>query len=146
MTIQNKYIKLLKILRKKYGNGVKDNFQLNDIGKSYFKKSWGGVYPYDLAKLNKKYFIVNTDSSKESGTHWIACFKKGKTIYVYDSFGRLTKNVLKNFYKTLIGKGYTVTESRRDAEQSGYQEDCGIRCIAWLIIVELYGIHEALKI
>ena len=31
--------------------------------------------------------IVNLDSSKNSGTHWVAYYKKGKQCIYFDSFG-----------------------------------------------------------
>ena len=42
--------------------------------------------------------IVNTDSDKKGGTHWLACCKINKYTYVYDSFDRKVKS-LSHYWK-----------------------------------------------
>lgn len=148
MNPQDKYNKILKLLRKQYGTSALYSDELNNIGLHYFGKNWGGVYPHDTAPIKrvKKYFIVNTDDSNGDGEHWVACLKVKNNIYIYDSFGRQTKNVLKQFHKRLNHGKYNLIDSHRDAEQSDYQEDCGVRCISWLLIAKHDGIKKALTI
>jgi hypothetical protein len=74
----------------------------------------------------------------------VACIKVKKTLYVYDSFGRQTKYILKKLLK--LNKGTRIIESRRDPEQQGNQQDCGLRCITWLLIAKKHGIKKALTI
>jgi len=146
-----KYKDILSLLRKEYGNKAQDGQTLNDLGLTFFdRRTWGGVHPYDTVPIekykNKTYLIVNTDDSNGPGIHWMSIIKNKSNIYVYDSFGRRTSNVLKKFNRRVLKGGYRIVESKRDAEQSDYQEDCGLRCIAWLLVARKYGIRKALTI
>lgn len=150
MNPQKTYISILKILRKRYGNKATTDTQLTRIGKKYFNNVYIGTYPWDTYPLSNLpeygFAIINTDDSKKGGTHWVAIHNYKNKMYVYDSFGRITKNILKKFNKRITGKGLKIIDSRRDPEQQGYQEDCGLRCIAWLLIIKSMGIKKALEI
>lgn len=143
--IQQLYIQLLELLRRNYNNKVKTDVELTKICKSIFGKKYIGTFAYNQFSTKNGYSIINTDDSNGHGIHWIAIYKKGKNIYIYDSFGRKTKNVLNNFHQKW-NKKYKLIDSKNDAEQSDYQEDCGIRCISWLLCVDKINITEALKI
>ena len=55
-----------------------------------------GAFSYDqLPKSRKKMFslIINTDSSRESGSHWIALVYKNNIYYFIDSYGRNFTNI-----------------------------------------------------
>ena len=124
---------VLKSMIDKLGNEATTTTQLDEMGKKVFKKSeWGGVYPSDkLPRLGKnKYYIMNTDSSSQNGTHWIAIFG-GK--YFYDSFGRSAKDLS----KVLVKKKLIPTN--KNVEQSMRSENCGARAIAYLILYKIYG-------
>ena len=147
---QEIYKKILKILRQRYGNKVKTNTQLDKIGDEYFGGVYNGTYSWDKYPIDKlpeySFAIINTDKSDQGGEHWVAIHKYKNKIYVYDSFGRHTKNLLKNFNKMVKGAGCDVIDAEYDAEQNDNQEDCGIRCIAFLLIVKAMGIKSALTI
>ena len=75
---QTTYKKVLKILRYRYGNGVKTDDELTQIGIHHFGAVYIGTFAYDeYAKMLKKlpeygFAIVNTDDSKGYGVHWVA--------------------------------------------------------------------------
>ena len=145
--MQDKYLFILNKLRKSYGNKELNSDQLKVIGTRIFgKQLFNGVFPWDLYNEKNGFSIINTDNSNGNGIHWVAIYQNNNKIYVYDSFGRYTTNILKEFHKKMTNKGYQVIDSKRDAEQSDYQADCGLRCIAWLYIVKKYGINKALLI
>jgi hypothetical protein len=126
--------------------------ELNRLGKQLFgNKKYIGTFPVDKAPLNKSgYMIVNTDPSGESGEHWIAIIVDSKHIYVYDSYGRDTKNILPLLVQKAKKKKLKIVESRRDAEQDDSKvydrHTCGQRSLAWLLVVSELGIKNALKI
>ena len=52
--------------------------------------------------LKKPYSIINTDDTV--GDHWVGAYVKGKTVYIYDSFARNMKIIMKNFYNLMKSK------------------------------------------
>lgn len=88
------------------------------------------------------YSIMNTDTSGGPGIHWMALIRRGQNVYVYDSFGRLSKSVLPHFTKKMQRQGVKVhTADPTDQDQYGYESvDCGHRCISALAIAKKYGV------
>jgi hypothetical protein len=152
MTPQTTYKKVLKILRYRYGNGVKTDDELTQIGVHHFGPVYIGTFAYDeYANMLKKlpaygFAIVNTDTSNGPGVHWVAIHNHNNKYYIYDSFGRHTKNILNGLYKHIKRCNGTIIDSKYDAEQADYQKDCGIRCISWLLIIKCLGVKQASKI
>ena len=63
--------------------------QIDKVGKELFGTYWGGCYPQDTCPLKQnQYYIVNTDTHLQKGTHWCAVVCKASTCYCYDSFAR----------------------------------------------------------
>jgi len=142
--LKNKQIEILKELRSIYGIKALDNFQLTDIGKKLIGRKFCGVYAYDqypTHKQNCTYAIINTDNSRQSGTHWIGVYKRDKTLYIFDSFGRFSRNVLKKFVKTHVDEGYRIVDINRTSDQGNDQQDCGLRCITTLMLIKKYGVN-----
>ena len=102
---------------------------------------------YDLFTPHPKkhYSILNTDDSSSNGTHWLACFQRGKTLYMYDSFGRSDK-LMKPFVDKFERLGYKVIFVNKKGDQSGYQLNCGLRCLLWNCFVNKYGIAKCRNI
>jgi hypothetical protein len=46
--------------------------------------------------------IINLDVSRGEGTHWCCCFKRGRVIYYFDSFGLQPPNEILQYLKTGI--------------------------------------------
>ena len=145
---QKLYINILKLLRNKFGNKVLWTDDIDRIMKLFFKNKALPTVPYDHYKPNGgiSYCVINTDSSKENGEHWVAIYGNKNKLYIYDSFGRKTNYILKNFYNNMKKQGYEIIESKRDPEQADKQQDCGLRCISFLLVVKYSGIDNALLI
>ena len=77
--------------------------------------------------------IVNTDKADESGEHWLALahdLKRG--VIAYDSFGRQVAP--------------WALASDPDPEQRLLEQNCGQRCLAWLICWKKLGAVAALAV
>ena len=75
--------------------------------------------------------IVNLDSSRGSGTHWV-CYRKtrdGKVQY-FDSYGNLKPST--ELIEYLRKGGCRRIEYNRSAYQSGDSEICGQLCLLFL--------------
>lgn len=133
------------------GNTTTWGLTLDRVCRVLFDKKFYGVYPSDkIPKLNRKkpYAIVNLDTSKQNGSHWVALAKVGNAYIVYDSFGRSHTKILPNFKPKRLTSliDFNVIDTEDDAEQHPIQLDCGQRCIAWLLTLHYYGVQNALKI
>ncbi len=120
---------------------------LHAFGKKAFGTKFHGVYMRDqLPRLGKRraYAILNLDKSTNprNGSHWIAlAFLKSKQLLVYDSFGSfhdVPKEILDQYPKSI--------STDPDAEQRSEETNCGQRCLAWLLHLELYGVNDAIRI
>lgn len=139
------YNKILKEIVKPLGNTTYLS-DLLGIGKKLLGVKFKGVYPSDkIPKLNdlSPYAILNLDTSKEKGSHWVAIAKHGDITYLYDSFGRKNTQIIPNLRFSGNGRIY---DTDKDAEQKVYEMDCGARCIAWLLYFDKYGPKCALLI
>jgi hypothetical protein len=129
------------------GNHALNTSELNNMGKHLFKARYLGAVPQDRVNFSKSgYLIVNTDTAKGKGIHWVAVVITPKTVYVYDSFGRNTTKLLRHFTAKARTKKLRIVDSKRDAEQKDNTAICGHMCLAWLSVVKLRGIRQALKI
>lgn len=148
--IKHLYKQLTINNKKTYGGGITSNMELNTLGKQYLNKDFIGVFavnsPINLDTKKKVYFIINNDTMGRPGEHWISVVKSGKNIYIHDTFGRPSKRLLKMFYDRMINEGYTIKDCEYDKEQKPYQEDCGVRSVASLMIAKKYGVKAFLKL
>jgi hypothetical protein len=114
------------------------NTDLNQIGKNLFKSKWKGVYSFDQIPKNlsdKQMLIFNLDKSNEPGSHWCSLYQNKDKAIVYDSFGR-----------RVLGSGKSIIYTERDKEQKLIENNCGQRCLAWLILIQILGPQAALLI
>lgn len=87
--------------------------------------------PLDGPKKNEA-AIVNLDSVRGKGTHWVAFKKKGVKVIYYDSFGDLRPplELIKYFYKGRNAcKNIYYTYNR---QQNFDTFVCGHLCLAFL--------------
>ena len=112
------------------GSSTTDNITLNKIGKYLLGNLFIGVFPSDEMPVLKEneMCIINTDNKK--GVHWVACYKYRNMIYCYDSFDRNVKT-LSQFWS----KNKNWVNANKDRDQSYTEENCGSRCVAWLISI-----------
>jgi hypothetical protein len=141
------YNKILKqIIEPLSGDGTTYLTELNGIGKKLFGVKFKGVFPSDkIPKLNdlSPYAILNLDTSKQPGSHWIAIAKypdKNKTL-LYDSFARKGSKIIKSL--SYSGNGRIINSDLKDREQDVMETNCGARCLSYLVVVEKYGFDAA---
>lgn len=130
------------------GNSTTYLGTLEKVGKKLFGIKFKGVFPSDkIPKLNdlSPYCILNLDSSYEGGSHWIALVKlpNEKGALFYDSFGRDYKKIIPEVM--LSGNG-RIKNTEDDAEQEIEQEDCGQRCLAFIMLYDKKGEKMARQI
>ncbi len=138
--------------------GKKTTFgkDLTRVGIKLFGNNFTGAFPSDMIpklgvnpdgsivnnnNINKRshlYAIANLDDSTMPGSHWIALGYDvdDKKIWVYDSFGRSTKEIIPSLVQRYGDKLRMVDD---DAEQKVSEDDCGARCMAWLYVFDRYG-------
>ena len=117
--------------------------QLNGIGNKLLGVKFAGVYPSDkIPILNdlKKYAILNLDTSKEPGSHWVAIAKNEDDTYIYDSFGRCHTKIIKGLVYSGNGR---IINCDLDAEQHIKETNCGARSLAWLCLFDIWGVNVA---
>ena len=114
------------------GNKVTYSNDLHRVGKQLLGKDFIGVYPSDQIPMlkNKQCCILNLDKSDQSGSHWIAVYRVGKTNLTYDSFGRKSSKIIPSL-KNVVDADY-------DSEQMIEEEDCGSRSIAFLLVCKYW--------
>ena len=75
--------------------------------------------------------IVNFNTSKEPGSHWVAYYKDGDERIYFDSFGQVIPTEIKKYLKTKeeFEKGAPVIQRNTDIVQKPNTEVCGHLCI-----------------
>ena len=131
------YNKVLVKIEKVIGNGSTSDVQLMDLCLKLFGQRFKGIYSIDdtFELKQSEMAIFNLDKRNQPGSHWVAVVKDRKHYIVYDSFGRDIKLKQKNIINT-----------EDDAEQDINEQNCGQRCVAWLVVVAVKGIKVALTI
>ena len=133
--ILKEYENNLELLEDILGNESTTDIELLKIGTLLFIDRFVGVFPSDKMKRlkNNQMCIINTDDSKHSGTHWLACYRYKNKTWVYDSFDRDVKGFSK-FFKMK----YNWISANTHREQSYNENNCGVRSLAWLIAFDKY--------
>ena len=72
--------------------------------------------------------IINTDSSRKQGTHWVAIKRIGIKTYFFDSYNRPHKS-LSTYFKN---KRWVDIQHSHNFESS-FGRDCGQLCLAFLL-------------
>lgn len=99
-----------------------------------------GIYARDTLPgsfSNNHCCIFNNHDSNTAGEHWLSLIKSNNKIYIYDSFGRPNDHFkLPREYK----------QSEKSPEQLITENNCGYRCIAYIIVFDRFGRDTALYI
>ena len=110
------------------------NFDILKIAKyleiPYFK----GVFTRDQLpeKLeNKESEIVNFNTSKEPGSHWVAYFRDGNQKIYFDSFGQVIPTEIQKYLKTKeeYQNNLPVIQRNTDIVQEPNTVICGHLCL-----------------
>jgi hypothetical protein len=131
---------------KKLGRKALYNTTIDKVGVELFGTKWIGCFPQDKVVLKNGYQILNVDKSTQNGSHWIGLYKTNNNIYIYDSFGRPTPQLLKLLTKKIKGYHLKYKDSDLDAEQRGDSEVCGQLSLSWLMCVRDLGVRKAMLI
>lgn len=122
-----------------------DDDQLNEIGRREFGAHWGGVHPQDRVKLKPyRFYIANTDTHEKPGLHWMGVYTGKNHAYLYDSYGRDPKRLVRHLIKNINQHGYGLGNTDHRPDQIGYTSGvCGEDSLAWLLTVRDLGIRAA---
>ena len=70
---------------------------------------------------NRESGIVNFNTSKEPGSHWVAYFRDGSKKIYFDSFGQVIPTEIQKYLKTKDKyNGYIVKVQEKPKDDSGY--------------------------
>lgn len=88
-----------------------------------------------LKPIDGAYIINLQDSDQGNGTHWVACFIRGKHAMYYDSFGKIMPNDVILFLKKKCNRiVYSI-----DQIQNLASDACGYYCLAALHFFTKYS-------
>lgn len=138
----------LKEVEKVVGSDITYSNTLTRAGRHYFGENYQGTFPIDKQpRLTKTqpYSIVNLDRSGEKGEHWVglAFIPKRNVVMVYDSFGRCSTKIFEDLERQL---GQKIEDVDRDREQKKIENNCGARCLSWLLVFHTFGEKVAKQI
>ena len=110
------------------------NFDIQKIAKHLEIPNFKGVFTRDqLPKKigNKETGIVNFNTSKEPGSHWVAYFRDGSKKIYFDSFGQVIPTEIQKYLKTNdeYRKNLPVIERNTDVVQEPNTVICGHLCL-----------------
>ncbi len=141
---EEEYRKYLKTVNDLVGNTTTYLSQLDKTSRSLFGVKFRGVFPSDkIPRLNdlKPYCILNLDKSDEPGSHWVALAKlPTDECLFYDSFGRGYKQIIPIIDHSGNGR---IKNTDEDPEQGLQENNCGARCIAFLMVFDRLGSEYA---
>jgi len=149
MDIRKEFNKEVLKIRKQVGNGITFGDTLDKLARKKFPKLYFGIFSQNTIphKLPTKcYFIVNVDFRSQSGSHWLGCYKSGKNLWVFDTFGRLSKKLVPFLHKQFTKQNIRVIDTDRKKDQKPSDEDCGARVISFFSMIKKYGIRKTVKI
>ena len=83
-----------------------------------------GTFSQDTIRLDKPgYVVMNVDTVKQDGSHWVGLYITTKTVYIYDSYGRHSEKLLPLLEKQIDKKKLSSIDSCHLAEQFGYKSE-----------------------
>ena len=116
-----------------------NTFQLTQVltKDPFTKGSFAGVYAFDqlssieISKYPKS-FVVNTDPTEHSGTHWIAIyFNKQMKGEFFDSYRKHPIHYNKHFWN-FMNRNNVEREHNKIQLQSNFSTVCGQYCVYFL--------------
>jgi len=123
-----------------------DSNELTALCKATIKKEFDGVRAWDEYNPNKDkpYAIVNTDNT--TGDHWVGAYFDGKTVFVYDSFARTMRNLMKDFIDRIKSMRLKIVFCIKGKDQAEKQINCGLRSFVWIYLTSQFGIRQTKNI
>ena len=110
------------------------NFDILKIAKHLEIPNFKGVFTRDQLpeKIgNRESGIVNFNTSKEPGSHWVAYFREGSKKIYFDSFGQVIPTEIQKYLKTKdeYRNNLPVIERNTDVVQEPNTVICGHLCL-----------------
>jgi hypothetical protein len=110
------------------------NFDILKIAKHLEIPNFKGVFTRDQLpeKIgNRESGIVNFNTSKEPGSHWVAYFRDGSKKIYFDSFGQVIPTEIQKYLKTKdeYRNNLPVIERNTDVVQEPNTVICGHLCL-----------------
>ena len=119
-----------------YGIQIPDkaltNFELLDYAKKLKIPNFRGVFMRDTLPHNPRENesgIVNFNTSKQSGSHWVCYYKKGNERICFDSFGQTSLFELQTYLKKPSERNQQVIQRNTDVVQDPGTKICGHLCL-----------------
>lgn len=100
------------------------------------RKSFKGCLPRDMLKIPATFpasYIVNMDTSREEGSHWVAMFIPNRNEVFY--FDSLKKDVPLGIDKFL--KSFPKFKTNKFSYQSPFTQSCGLHAIVFIYHMSL---------
>jgi hypothetical protein len=128
--------------------GTTSSDELTKMGHHLFGHKYKGTYAQDTVPHMHEdcYFIINTDTKREKGTHWLGVVKVKNTYTIFDSFGRHSNRLVPIFIRGVQAQHSHVEDNDYDVVEAINADDCGQRSLSYLMIVDKYGIEKARQI
>ena len=125
--VKDLYNNTLHHIENMMGNMTTDTDELNYFGHLLLGDDFQGTFAKDENFNTHDYCIVNTDTSDGVGKHWVAIGQNK----LYDSFARVNDH---------IGDTEELhTAGDSEPEQQVDEDNCGQRCLAWLVTIKTVG-------
>ena len=108
------------------------NFDLITYSKELKIPNFRGVYMRDNLPSHpykNECGIVNFNTSNQSGSHWVAYYKKNKHRIYFDSYGQVILDEVKRYLKTKDEINKPVIQRNTDIVQSNNTKICGHLCL-----------------
>ena len=119
-----------------YGIKIPDkaltNFELLDYAQKLKIPNFRGVFMRDTLPTTpweNESGIVNLNTSKQPGSHWVCYYKQGNERIYFDSFGQISLYELQNYLKKPSEKGQQVIQRNTDIVQNPGTRICGHLCL-----------------
>ena len=135
-----------------YDKGL-TNFDIIKYSEKLHIPHFRGVFMRDELKddpLLQECGIVNFNTSKEAGSHWVCYMKDHDKRLYFDSFGQVTPFEIQKYLKTgyEFENGIPVIQRNTDIVQRSYTHVCGHLCLFLLtsFMREHLSYQEALDI
>ena len=137
-----------KRLTKSFGIHALSNTEIDRYGRDMFQTKWRGCFAQnDKFGVKPGYYIINNDISTGPGEHWVGMYITKGAAYIYDSFARDHKSLLRHLTKRLASRKIKIYASDRSDKEQGITEIiCGHLSLAWLHVIKDLGIRRAILI
>ena len=140
--------KAQKETKKSFGIHALSDTEIDRYGRDMFQTKWRGCFAQDQPVDAKPgYYIINNDISTGPGEHWVGMYITKGAAYIYDSFARDHKSLLRHLTKRLASRKIKIYASDRSDKEQGITEIiCGHLSLAWLHVIKDLGIRRAILI